>query len=150
MVVVMYIILLMQFWISGSFTVLTISGVTCTRQLKKQVKLIYVEVESGCSYPWLSVVCITLDISPSVSVPSLLPPSLSGELLTKAWGTDLLADSNFFLMMVMIRLPEGVVPADILPPCEEGEGPVYAYKHAVAVQNSLHHNFKIEVGCSEC
>ena len=50
MVVLMYIILLMQFWISGSFTVLTISGVTCTRQLKKQV-----EVESGCSYPWLSV-----------------------------------------------------------------------------------------------
>jgi hypothetical protein len=48
--------------------------------------------------------------------------------------------------MVMVGLPEGVVPADALPQVSEGEEYVYAYKHAVTVQSALHHDFKIVLG----
>lgn len=71
--------------------------------------------------------------------------SALGQLLTRSWGTKLLADSRFFLMMVVIGLPEGLVPTESLPPSVDGEERVYAYKHAVMVQNALHHDFKIEV-----
>ncbi len=44
--------------------------------------------------------------------------------------------------MVMVELPEGVVRADI--PLN-GDETVYSYKHAVGVQDTLFHDFKIEV-----
>ena len=48
-------------------------------------------------------------------------------------------------MMVVIALPEGVVPVEALPLTLDGQKPIYSYKHAVIVQNTLHHDFKIEV-----
>ena len=80
---------------------------------------------------------------------------VTGDLLTRSWGTELLADSSLFRMMVVVGLPEGVVPAADRPPVPEGGGaPQYSYQHAVIVQNMLHHEFKIEVrglrSCTYC
>ena len=66
-------------------------------------------------------------------------------MLTKSWGTGYLADPSFFRMMVVVELPEGLVPKDALPPSVDGGKPKYEYKHSSMVQNFLYHNFKIEV-----
>lgn len=69
----------------------------------------------------------------------------SGQLLTKSWGTGYLADPSFFRMMVVVELPEGLVPKDALPPSVDGGKPKYEFKHTVMVQNFLYHDFKVEV-----
>ena len=61
------------------------------------------------------------------------PPTVA-ELLQKAWGTDLLCDISLFGPMVLVALPKGVV----------GESAV-TYEDAERVQDTLYHQFKIEV-----
>lgn len=53
-------------------------------------------------------------------------------------------------MMVVVGLPEGVVPTDARPPSEGTGPPEYSYQHAVVVQDMLHHEFKIEVSSFHC
>ena len=68
-----------------------------------------------------------------------------GELLVKEWGTELLADSSFFHTMVLVRLPEGLIPSDG-PEVEMMNGsPVYNYRHCSCIGIILHENYKVEV-----
>ena len=63
-----------------------------------------------------------------------------------SWGTGLLVAPDMFKQMVVVELPEGVVPKSSLPPVsEEGQRPIYEYKHAVVIQNALHFDYKVEV-----
>lgn len=68
-----------------------------------------------------------------------------GELLIREWGTELLADPSFFRTMVLVRLPEGLIPADG-PQVKMVDGkPDYNFGHGAFIGNILHHNYKVEV-----
>ena len=70
---------------------------------------------------------------------------LSGDLLVKEWGTELLADPSFFRTMVTVRLPEGLIPPDG-PEVKTVNGqPEYNYGHGSYIGNILHHQYKVEV-----
>ncbi len=70
---------------------------------------------------------------------------LSGELLVKEWRTDLLADPSFFRSMVVVRLPEGLIPHDG-PEVKMVDGrPDYNYIHCSCIRNMLIHDYKVEV-----
>ena len=72
--------------------------------------------------------------------------SYVGELLSTSWQTGLLADASAFRQMVMVELPEGVLPGHALPSSEDAaQRPNYVFKHSVLVQNALHYDYKIEV-----
>ena len=60
-------------------------------------------------------------------------------MIQEAWQTSLLADISMFGPMVVVKLPDGVVPpaANLKPP--------YSDSAAYAVMNILHYEFKIEV-----
>ena len=58
-----------------------------------------------------------------------------GEALVSAWGTELLDHASLFGPMVLVALPEAVT---------RERGP-HSYQHAEAVQNTLYHQFHIEV-----
>ncbi len=72
---------------------------------------------------------------------------VSGELLSEAWGTCLLAAPDMFKQMVVVELPEGVVPGGAIASGSDptNQRPIYEYKHAVAVQDALHYGYKVEV-----
>ena len=59
-----------------------------------------------------------------------------------AWGTSLLADPALFGPMVLVALPEGLPVRDTT---DTSSVTPYTYTEAEALQNLLHHNFKIEV-----
>jgi selenocysteine lyase/cysteine desulfurase len=59
----------------------------------------------------------------------------AGEALVSAWGTELLDHASLFGPMVLVALPEAVT---------RERGP-HSYQHAEAVQNTLYHQFHIEV-----
>ena len=63
-------------------------------------------------------------------------------MLQEAWKTSLLADISMFGPMVVVKLPDGVVPpaANFKPP--------YGDPAAHTVMNILHFDFKIEVRVS--
>ena len=63
----------------------------------------------------------------------------------KEWGTELLADSSFFHTMVLVRLPEGLIPSDG-PQVEMVDGsPVYHFGHGSYIGGILHKEYKVEV-----
>ena len=67
-----------------------------------------------------------------------------GSLLSKSWNTDLLADPSMFGCMVLVRVPDDVLPM----PSEKGnmsEKPSLTDKHAEKLQDTLHYHFKVEV-----
>ena len=53
-----------------------------------------------------------------------------------AWGAGLLADPSLFGPMVLVALPDGLGSQES---CQ------LTYRHAEALQNTLYHDFKIEV-----
>ncbi len=63
----------------------------------------------------------------------------------KEWGTDLLADPSFFRSMVVVRLPEGLIPQDGPEVKMVGGCPEYNFSHASYIGNILHHQYKVEV-----
>ena len=58
-------------------------------------------------------------------------------MLTKAWGTNLLADPSMYGFMVTVQVPEGVLPGARKSPFAESD--------AEMLQDILHHDFKVEV-----
>ena len=60
-----------------------------------------------------------------------------GTLLTKLWGTSLLADASMYGFMVTVQVPEGVIPGAKKPPFTDND--------AETLQDILHHDFKVEV-----
>ena len=68
---------------------------------------------------------------------------LVGKLLKDAWGTSLLADPSMFGTMVLVELPDGLLPRDsstdvrVEPPFDD--------KSAELIQDNLHYDYKIEV-----
>ena len=63
----------------------------------------------------------------------------------KSWGTDLLADPNMFGFMVVIRLPDGILPPDESIPTKQSGTICYTDEHAEKIQDNLHYAFKVEV-----
>ena len=74
-----------------------------------------------------------------------------GALLSKTWGTGLLADPDMFGFMVVVRLPDGVLPVDKSDSqsAEVPEKPSFTDEHAAKMQDILHYDFKVEV-CNAC
>ena len=68
-----------------------------------------------------------------------------GALLSKSWATGLLADHEMFGFMVVVRLPDGVLPVDKSESTEVSEKPSFTDKHAEKIQDILHYDFKVEV-----
>ena len=67
-----------------------------------------------------------------------------GRLLVKEWGTGLLDNPSFFRMMVLVRLPEGLIPSDG-PPVKTVNGvPQYDGSHGKFIGSFLKER-KIEV-----
>lgn len=66
---------------------------------------------------------------------------IAGQLLKEAWGTSLPADPSMFGSMVLVELPDGLLPPDsgvrVEPPFDD--------KSADMLQDILHHDYKIEV-----
>lgn len=71
----------------------------------------------------------------------------AAELLVNTWDTCLLADKDMFGSMVLVALPEGMSM-----PEGGASGPCLSYSDAEAVQNTLYHEFKVEVRmlCAIC
>ena len=68
---------------------------------------------------------------------------LAGAMLVKEWGTGLLADPSYFKNMMMVRLPEGLIPADRV---EVVDGkPRYDNSHCYYIGDLLYHKYKVEV-----
>lgn len=68
-----------------------------------------------------------------------------GALLSNSWGTGLLADPEMFGFMVVVRLPDGILPVDKSESTEMSEKPSFTDKHAEKMQDILHYDFKVEV-----
>ena len=66
-----------------------------------------------------------------------------GAYLCKAWGSSLLADPSMFGFMVVVQVPNDVLPSDSAAVQEEK--PSYTDKHAEILQDILHYDFKVEV-----
>ena len=72
-----------------------------------------------------------------------------GALLSNAWGTGLLADPDMFGFMVMVRLPDGVLPLD-KSDNQNAEKLSFTDDHAAKLQDILHYDFKVEVCSAYC
>jgi hypothetical protein len=70
-----------------------------------------------------------------------------GALLSTTWGTGLLADPDMFGFMVMVRLPDGVLPVkkSDSQSSQVPEKPSLTDDHAAKMQDILHYDFKVEV-----
>ena len=77
--------------------------------------------------------------------------SCVGALLSNSWGTALLADPDMFGFMVIVRLPDGVLPVNKSDSqrSQVSEKPSLTVNHAAKMQDILHYDFKVEV-CSAC
>ena len=64
-----------------------------------------------------------------------------GEILTKCWGTSLLASADMFGAMVAVPLPDGVLGLS---------GDNMNLDDAETVQNLLHRKYNIEVNTCTC
>ena len=65
-----------------------------------------------------------------------------GSLLSKTWNTGLLADPSMFGFMVLVRLPDDVLPVE---KAKESEKSLLTDQHAEKLQDILHCDFKVEV-----
>ena len=65
-----------------------------------------------------------------------------GALLSKSWGTNLLADPTMFGFMVVVQLPDNVLPVE---KSVQAQMPSFTDKHAETLQDILHHDFRVEV-----
>ena len=65
--------------------------------------------------------------------------------MSTSWGTDLLADINMFGFMVVVRLPDGMLPADTSVCTAHKEKLHFSDTHAAKVQDILHYDFRVEV-----
>ena len=72
-----------------------------------------------------------------------------GTLLSKSWGTGLLADPNLFGFMVVVQLPGGLLSVDKRDNVLESEKTSFTDKHAEKLQDILHYDFKVEVNCCD-
>lgn len=70
---------------------------------------------------------------------------ISGELLVKEWGTELLADASFFHTMTTVRLPDGLIGSDGPPLESENDLPEYNFSHGSYIGGTLHNDYKVEV-----
>ena len=68
-----------------------------------------------------------------------------GTHLSKTWGTGLLAEPDMFGFMVLVRLPDDIIPVDKPDSTEKLEKPSFTDKHAEKLQDTLHYSFKVEV-----
>ena len=92
------------------------------------------------------LVCTSLFIILCFSVLLTRHVPFTGELLVKEWGTELLADPSFFGTMVVVRVPDGLLPAKGGPELTVVDGrPVYNYSHGAFLGNILHHKYRVEV-----
>ena len=67
--------------------------------------------------------------------------AIIAKLLTEAWGTRIPADPSMFGTMVLVELPDGLLPRDSGVRVE----PPFNDKSASKVENILHYDYKIEV-----
>ena len=68
--------------------------------------------------------------------------------MTKSWGTDLLADPSMFGFMVVVRLPDGMLPTDTSSSVHK-EPACLDDSSAGKLQDILHYDFRIEVLCMQ-
>lgn len=68
-----------------------------------------------------------------------------GAHLCKSWGTSLLADPNMFGFMVVVRVPNDVLPPEKSDGVAQTEKLSYTDKHAEILQDILHNDFRVEV-----